>query len=179
MQFCSSREHLWRRCCFWWALKRSPEPDSSVPLWLQSHCSFWKNKIKSLHEHWYISYKMSSAITDFQARNDLPISVTVWQPKWQVAENLRKMKKRLKEIFENLTKKHYLEYSKWEKLKGHWWYLHNIGRVTSMTWGASWYFPPDSARSAISSMIFWSPGNIWASSSMTSDYKHIKQIRQG
>ena len=42
---------------------------------------------------------MSSAISDFQARKkeslwtDLPISVTVWQPKWQVAENLRKMKK--------------------------------------------------------------------------------------
>ena len=47
-------------------------------------------------------------------------------------------------------------------------YLHNIGRVTSMTCGASAYLPPDPASESISEIIFSKGGNVSVSMSITS-----------
>lgn len=54
-------------------------------------------------------------------------------------------------------------------------YLQIMGRVTSMTWGASWYLPPECASSSISETILSKPGRFsfnWSMTSAPRKYKH-------
>ena len=56
----------------------------------------------------------------------------------------------------------------WKKRQGDR-YLQSIGNVTSMTWDASLYFPPDMDSSPISATIFSRVGKFCASWSITSE----------